>query len=149
MNIVYIGMPTSGKSTVALWTAQEMGLTYIDTDALVAVRSGMKSAQDVIRELGEDEFVRLEELTVMSLEGMENSSIATGGGTIYSERSMRLLKSLGKVIYLDVPFAKLQERLLQVPRVLLRQNGRLLREVYDERLSLYLKYADEILTDET
>ena len=140
-NLVLIGMPASGKSTVGVILAKLMGMDFIDTDLLIQKQAGRRLSE-IIEEQGLQGFLDLES-RVCGAVAAENSVIATGGSVVYGDAAMTHLRSIGRVIYLDVSYENLMKRLHNV-----RQRGVVLREgqtvesLYAERAPLYQKYAD-------
>lgn len=140
-NIVLIGMPTSGKSTCGVLAAKALLKNFYDTDLLL---QGLESSrlQDIINEKGIEYFMSAEEKAIMSLT-VDATVIATGGSVVYSERAMAHLKELGKIVYLHLSYDSMVERLTNITtRGVVLKNGETLRDMYDERLPLYEKYAD-------
>ena len=141
MNIILIGMPASGKSTVGVVLAKLLGCDFIDTDLLIQRRTGFRLSQ-IIRDRGLDAFLAEEEAACLSLRA-ENSVIATGGSVVYSAAAMRHLKALGTVVHLSVDFRTLQSRLHDVRgRGVVLRPGQSLADLYAERAPLYRDYAD-------
>jgi len=140
-NIVLIGMPGAGKSTVGVVLAKTLGMQFIDTDILIQERAG-KMLQEILDGNGPDAFKRLEEETILSLHP-DRAVIATGGSVVCSEAAMAHLKSGGVVVYLEIPYAEMEARLKNITtRGILLLPGQSLRGMYDERVPLYEKYAD-------
>lgn len=140
-NLVLIGMPTSGKSTVGIILAKALGYEFVDIDLLIQKREGKKLAQ-IMAERGVDGFLALEEEVTCSLDCMR-TVIAPGGSVVYGEKGMEHLRSLGKVVYLQMDLDMLTERLHDARNrgVALRE-GQTLEALYNERVPLYEKYAD-------
>lgn len=144
-NIVLIGMPGSGKSTCGVLVAKALLKNFYDTDLLLQGLEG-KRLQDIIDQMGIDYFVSAEERAILSL-NIDATVIATGGSVIYSEGAMEHLRSLGKVIYLHLSYDTMVNRIKNITtRGVVLQNGETLLDMYNERLPLYQKYADEIIT---
>lgn len=140
-NIVLIGMPGAGKSTVGVILAKALGMKFIDTDIALQENDG-RLLQVIIDEEGPEAFLGREERTILSLQG-QNAVIATGGSVIFSRRAMEYLKSGGIVVYLKVPFAEMARRLDNIPtRGIVLLSGQSLRAMYDQRIPLYEMYAD-------
>ena len=138
---ILIGVPGAGKSTVGVILAKTLGMNFIDTDIAIQERTG-KLLQELIDEKGADEFLKIEEDTVLSLYA-DNTVIATGGSVVLSDRAMNYLKSKGIVLYLDISFEEMVRRLNDITSrgiVLFRGQG--LSDMYDQRSPLYEKYAD-------
>ncbi len=146
-NITLIGMPASGKSTVGVILAKILGMNFIDTDLVIQQRENALLS-DIIKDRGVDGFLEAEEAAILSID-QTNTVIATGGSAVYSEAGMKHLKSLGKVIYLKVEKEDLFGRLHHIrQRGVVLRPGETLDEMYDNRSTLYKKYADYII-DET
>ena len=140
-NIVLIGMPGAGKSTVGVVLAKSLGMQFIDTDILIQERTG-RMLQQILDEDGPDAFKRIEEETILSLHS-RRAVIATGGSVVCSEAAMAHLKSEGVVVYLEIAYEEMEARLKNITtRGILLLPGQSLREMYDERVPLYEKYAD-------
>lgn len=140
-NIVLIGMPGAGKSTVGVVLAKTLGLRFVDSDLVLQEREG-KLLQHIINEEGMAVFLDCEEKAVCSIEGT-GMVIATGGSVIYSNEGMRHLKELGKVIYLKVSFEEIEKRITNITtRGIAIRDGATLKDVYDERCGLYEKHQD-------
>ena len=140
-NIVLVGMPASGKSTVGVILAKALAMDFVDTDILIQKNTGER-LEELIRENGVDGFLRIEEKVCSALEA-KNSVIATGGSVVYSPAAMEHLKSVGTVVYLQVDFDVLEKRLKDViERGVIIKNGQTLEDLYNERVILYEKYAD-------
>lgn len=146
MNIALIGMPTSGKSTVGVVLAKLLGLDFADTDILIQKKYG-KKLKDIIEKQGTDGFLKLEAEIIASLD-FKNTVIATGGSVVYSHKAMSNLKRIAKVIYLQVELAELENRMtdLRARGVAIRQ-GQTLEDLYNERISLYERYADVTINE--
>lgn len=146
-NITLIGMPASGKSTVGVILAKILGMNFIDTDLVIQQRENALLS-DIIIDRGVEGFLEAEEAAILSVD-QTNTVIATGGSAVYSEAGMKHLKSLGKVIYLKVEKEDLFGRLHHIrQRGVVLRSGETLDEMYDNRSTLYKKYADYII-DET
>ena len=141
-NIVLIGMPGSGKSTVGPLLAQKTGIGFADTDDIVKNNDG-RELRDIVKEEGYERFLELQQKIIKSQQ-FTDSIIATGGGVVKSEELMLYLKSIGIIIFLDEDPEVLELRLAPGRR-LARADGQTFREVYEERRPLYLKYADHII----
>lgn len=141
MNIVLIGMPGAGKSTLGVLLAKALGMDFTDTDILIQQAEG-RLLQDIIDRDGIQKFMALEEKTISALT-LDNCIIATGGSAVYSQRAMRSLKQNGTIVYLHVPFAEIEKRIINITtRGILLQNGTSLKDVYEERVPLYLQCSD-------
>lgn len=140
-NIVLIGMPGVGKSTIGVVLAKKMGFSFVDSDLLIQEREG-RLLHEIIEEEGLEGFRRIEEEVNASIQ-RKNAVIATGGSAIYGEKAMEHLKEIGVVIYLKLPYEELVNRLgdLEERGVAMKEN-QTLKELMEERSPLYEKYAD-------
>lgn len=140
-NIVLIGMPASGKSTVGVLLAKVLGYDFVDTDLLIQIREG-RTLEEIIREKGIDAFLDIEGDVCASL-APEKAVVATGGSVIYRERAMEHLRSLGRLLYLHVELGELTARLSDlVGRGVALREGQTLGDLYAERTVLYERWAD-------
>ena len=146
-NLVLIGMPASGKSSVGVILAKLIGYDFIDTDILIQ-RSEKKRLAEIIRDVGVDGFLEVEARVNGSVEA-DHCVIATGGSAVYSEEAMRHLKKIGHIMYLKVDYETIRKRLGNIKQrgVALRE-GQTLRDLYDERVVLYEKYADSVIEEQ-
>lgn len=140
-NIVLIGMPGVGKSTIGVLLAKQLGRYFLDTDVFIQVLTDQK-LQDIIDNEGIDKFCRIEEAYVLCIE-RQNSVIATGGSVVYSEKAMQHLSANGVVVHLDLPLEQISRRVKDLQtRGLVMEKGKTLAQLYRSRDSLYRKYAD-------
>lgn len=141
MNIILIGMPGSGKSTVGVILAKSLGVDFIDTDLLIQHREH-RLLQDIIDKDGIDFFLDRERDAVLCVD-CDNAVIATGGSVILREEAMLHLKKSGTVIFLDVSVSELESRLSNIKtRGVAAEKGETVKDIYNKRISLYKKYAD-------
>lgn len=140
-NIVLIGMPGVGKSTVGVVLAKNIGYRFVDSDLVIQEKTG-KLLHEIITEKGLDGFIQVENDVNKSLQA-EKSVIATGGSVIYGPEAMEHLKGIGTVVYLKLSCEGIKKRLgdLQKRGVALKE-GQTLESLYAERVPLYEKYAD-------
>ena len=132
-NIVLIGMPGVGKSTVGVILAKMIGYQFTDADLLIQKQEG-KLLHEIIAEI--------EERVNASIEA-SHTIIATGGSVVYGKKAMEHLSRIGTVVYLKVPYDTLEKRLEDIKgRGVVLKEGQTLRTLYDERTPLYEKYAD-------
>lgn len=140
-NIVLIGMPGAGKSSVGVLLAKTLGMSFVDTDLLIQEKAG-RLLQAIIDQDGVERFLALEEDVILRLE-RENSVIATGGSVIYSDAAMRHLKKDGSLIYLKLGYEEIEQRIKNMStRGIAMDKGQKLIDLYHERVVLYEKYAD-------
>ena len=139
-NIVLIGMPGAGKSTVGVILAKAKKKKFIDTDLLIQEKTG-RHLQEILDKDGPAAFRTVEEETVLS-HAFKNTVIATGGSVVFSERAMEQLKKEGVVVYLKISFDEMEKRLRNITtRGIVLSRGETLRDMYNERVPLYEKYA--------
>lgn len=137
-------MPGSGKSTVGVLLAKALGYLFDDVDLLISRRAG-KPLQRILDEDGLEHFLRLEEELGSTLEA-DHTVIATGGSMVLSEKAMAHLKSMGEVVFIDVPFAEIERRVTNIKtRGIVFHPNETLADVYRKRLPLYERYADRTL----
>ena len=143
-NIVLIGMPGCGKSTVGVVLAKNLALDFIDSDLLIQREEGMRLSA-IIERFGDDGFREIENRVNSSIRA-EHSVIATGGSVVYGEEAMAHLKSIGTVIYLKLSYEQIEERLgnLHARGVSIKE-GQTLRDLYNERCPLYERWADMVV----
>ena len=145
-NIVLIGMPGVGKSTIGVVLAKVLGYQFIDADLVIQEKTG-RLLKDIIAEDGIEEFVKIENMTNASI-CAKNAVIATGGSVVYGKEAMEHLSKIGTVIYLQLELPALSRRLgsLRKRGVVLKE-GQTLKDLYEERIPLYEKYADIIINE--
>lgn len=143
-NIVLVGMPGAGKSTVGVLLAKSLGMDFVDTDLEIQRYHGML-LQDMIDEFGIAGFLKAEEQAI--LKGSYNHTvIATGGSVVYSSKAMAHLKKGAVVIYLKVDIGTLQKRINNIAtRGIAMSRNQTLNDIYLERTPLYEQYADIII----
>ena len=142
-NVVLIGMPGAGKSTLGIVLAKILNKNFIDADLVIQNQTD-RTLQKIIDAMGPEGFIEIENAVLRDLQA-ENSVIATGGSAVYSDEAMKHMADIGTIIYLEISFDSLKERLgdLQERGVVLKGGVSMsLRELYDERKPLYEKYAD-------
>lgn len=149
MNIVIIGMPNSGKTTIARELARMLGYRVIDTDRMIEKKSGM-SINEIFEKYGEEEFRKMETAACKKAASLDRKVIATGGGTVSRKENMIYLKESGYVIYLKRPLEFLKTNLDTSRRPLLRDGTDPMKKLYEERVPLFEKYKDmSIKTDKS
>ncbi len=146
-NIVLIGMPGVGKSTIGVVLAKMLGYDFIDAD-LVIQEKEKKLLREIIAEVGAEGFIEVENRVNSSIEA-EHAIIATGGSVVYGAEAMAHLKEIGMVLYLKLPYEELQKRLRDIKgRGVVLKDGQTLKDLYEERVPLYEKYADLTVDEE-
>lgn len=145
-NIVLIGMPGVGKSTIGVVLAKVLGYKFIDSDLVIQEQTG-RLLKDIIAEEGIDEFINIENKVNASI-NTEKSIIATGGSVVYGKEAMEHLSEIGTVIYLKLDLDSLSKRLGSLEkRGVVLKDGQTLEDLFNERTPLYEKYADIIINE--
>lgn len=140
-NVVLIGMPAAGKSTVGVLLAKRLGFAFLDTDVEIQTHEG-RTLQDVIDHDGIDAFREIEQRCVLDLD-VRRTVVATGGSVIYGAAAVEALRRNGVVVYLEASLAVVEARLRDLSgRGLVRRRGQTLRDLYLEREPLYRAAAD-------
>ena len=140
-NVVLIGMPGVGKSTLGVILAKVLGYCFCDTDLVIQETTG-KLLREIIADSGVDGFVETENRVISKL-FFSRSIVATGGSAVYGIEAMENLKKLGTVVYLKQNFEVLSARLSDIKgRGVVLREGQSLADLYAERIPLYEKYAD-------
>lgn len=142
-NIVLIGMPGAGKSTLGIVLAKILNYDFLDADIVIQNRCD-KTLQKIIDACGPEGFIQVENEILQELVASK-TIIATGGSAVYSKEAMDHLAEIGTVVYLEVSYEEMVRRLtdLEERGVVLKGGiGMSLQELYNERLPLYEEYAD-------
>lgn len=146
-NIILIGMPGAGKSTVGVLVAKAMTYNFLDTDISIQRRE-QKQLYEIINEKGLDTFIEIENAVLSRLE-VDGCVIATGGSAVYGKEAMEHLQSIGTVIYIRLSIEEIMRRVNNIKtRGIAMKNGDTLEDLYRERVPLYEKYADIIVDGE-
>ncbi|MGC6174400.1 shikimate kinase [Lacrimispora sp. 38-1] len=146
-NITLIGMPASGKSTVGVLLAKRLGYSFVDVDIVIQEQEG-RLLKEIIAEEGLEGFLDVENRVNAEL-SVHNSVIAPGGSVIYGKEAMEHLKKISTVVYLKLSYEAVEERLGNLTdRGVVLKDGMTLKDLYEERIPYYEKYAD-ITVDET
>lgn len=141
-NIVLIGMPGVGKSTVGVLLAKALGFAFVDTDLIIQQNTG-RLLQDIIDNNGLDAFCAEEERAICSVREERNAVIATGGSAVYSREAMMFLKKHGLVYYLSLPVEELIKRLSNITtRGIAKRPEDTIEDVFLRRAELYAEYAE-------
>lgn len=140
-NVILIGMPGCGKSTLGVLLAKSLGMTFLDTDLVIQDREHALLSQ-LIRTHGSDGFLALEESICAQLD-VNNSVIATGGSVVYSQAGMEALKRNGTVVYLAATYEEVEKRVTNITtRGIVLKHGCSLQDAFVERVPLYEQYSD-------
>lgn len=140
-NIIFIGMPAVGKSTVGVVVAKRLGYQFIDTDLLIQEKEG-ELLREIIEKKGIDGFLEVEDRVNAEVEA-DNTVISPGGSVVYCKNAMKHYKEIGTVVYLKASYETINKRLKSAKnRGVVLRDGQTLRHLYDERVPLFEKYAD-------
>lgn len=140
-NVILIGMPGAGKSTVGVVLAKKLGYRFLDSDLVIQERCG-KLLHQLIEERGEAGFLMLENEINVRIRG-DKMVVATGGSAVYGKEAMAHFREIGRIVYLRLPYEELKERLGDLhERGVVIKEGSTLKDLYEERILLYEKYAD-------
>lgn len=146
-NIILIGMPGVGKSTLGVVLAKILGYQFLDSDLLIQQQEE-RGLSRIIEEEGIEGFKKIENRVNASIE-VQDTVIATGGSVVYCEEAMQHLKSVGKVVYLKLSYKSIKKRLGNLKgRGVVLKEGQTLLDLYEERIPLYEKYADIVVNEE-
>ena len=140
-NLIFIGMPAVGKSTVGVVGAKRLGMEFIDTDLLIQKQEG-RLLREIIADVGEDGFLAIENQVNCQVNA-EHAVISPGGSVVYCEEAMKHFKEIGTVVYLKASYRTIKERIRSPKKrgVVLRE-GQTFRDLYEERTKLFEQYAD-------
>ena len=145
-NIILIGMPAVGKSSIGVILAKEIGYQFLDTDLLIQQREGCL-LKDILDHRGVEGFLRVENEVNRSIDE-KRTVIATGGSAVYGQEAMEHFQKIGTIIYLKADYAILEKRLGDLKgRGVVVRGGQTLFDIYQERCPLYEKYADIIVEE--
>lgn len=145
-NIILIGMPGVGKSTIGVILAKIMGYRFVDADIVIQEQEG-RLLKDIIAQEGVDGFIKIEDRVNRNL-NMKKAVIATGGSAVYGKNSMENYKETSTIVYLKLDYETLDNRLSDIKgRGVVLRDGQTLKDIYDERTKLYEKYADIIIDE--
>ncbi len=140
-NLILIGMPGCGKSTIGVLLAKALNREFIDSDLVIQKHTGELLSETIAR-LGIEGFNQVEDEVNASIDA-HNAVIATGGSAVFGENAMKHFQEIGTILYLDVPYLALERRLGDLDaRGVVHKKGQTLMDIYVERTALYQKYAD-------
>ena len=140
-NIILIGLPGAGKSTLGVILAKALGMHFIDTDIVIQDQTG-RLLQEIINTDGVERFLQIEEECILSL-NRSHAVISTGGSVVLRSRAMDQLRSDGMIVYLEISYDEMVKRLKNITtRGIVLEPGQSLRDMYDQRIPLYERYAD-------
>lgn len=146
-NIIFIGMPASGKSTVGVVIAKRLGYDFIDTDLLIQ-KQEKRLLKEIIAEVGNEGFLAIENQVNRDVEA-EHAVISPGGSVIYCKEAMEHFKEIGTIVYLKVSFETINRRISNAKnRGVVLKEGQTLRDLYEERTKLFEKYADYTISED-
>lgn len=144
-NIILIGMPGAGKSTVGVVLAKKLGYAFVDSDLVIQEKYG-RLLHELIKENGVQGFWKIENDVNASLD-THRSIIATGGSAVYGAEAMEHLRAIGTVVYLQLPYEEVADRLGDLnARGVTLLPGQTLMDLYEERTPLYEKYAHVVIS---
>jgi len=141
MNITLIGMSGAGKSLVGKELAKKIKFDFIDIDKLIEKKSNLE-LQRIIEKLGKQKFLKLEERTVLDIDNTDNLVISSGGSVVYSQKAMKHLKTISKIVFLDASLEDIKKRIPDFSKrgIVGLEDG--LEKIFDERYEFYKKYSD-------
>ena len=140
-------MAGAGKSTIGKQLAKLLDFNFLDGDLIIEERIN-QSIQNFLDQHGGKEFTKIEEEVLLSI-NIDKTILATGGSAVLSDSAMQFLRKESEVIFLDVTYENISKRILNLSeRGLVREPNQSLQETYDERLSLYRKYADHVVVND-
>lgn len=141
MNIILIGMPGCGKSTIGVVLAKMLGMDFLDSDVFIQ-NNEKRKLQEIIDSEGNERFLEIEKENILKID-VDNTVIATGGSIVLKDEAMKHLKKNGKCLFIDVSYHILKKRIFNLDtRGIAMKQGQTIKDVYNERLPFYKKYAD-------
>ncbi len=145
-NIIFIGMPASGKSTVGVVVAKRLGYEFIDTDLLIQ-KQEKRLLKEIIADIGNEGFLAIENQVNRDVQA-EDAVISPGGSVVYCQEAMEHFKKIGTIVYLKVSFEMIGRRISNAKsRGVVLKEGQSLRDLYEERTRLFEKYADYTISE--
>ena len=146
-SITLIGMAGAGKSTIGRKLAGLLEFNFLDGDTMIEEKIN-QSIQSFLDHHGGKEFTKIEEEILLSID-LNKTVLATGGSAVLSDTAMNFLKKESEVIFLDVSYKNISERILNLSeRGLVRESNQSLQDTYNQRLNLYKKYADHVVIND-
>lgn len=146
-NLIFIGMPAVGKSTVGVVIAKRLGMKFIDTDLLIQEQE-QKLLREIIAEVGDEGFLAIENQVNRDVE-VENAVISPGGSVVYCQEAMEHFKEIGTVVYLSASYGTIKQRIKNPQkRGVVLKKGQTLEDLYNERVKLFEKYADITISED-
>ncbi len=146
-NIIFIGMPASGKSTIGVVVAKRLGYDFVDTDLLIQKQEN-RLLKEIIADVGNEGFLAIENQVNRDLVA-EHAVISPGGSVIYCKEAMEHFKEIGTIVYLKVSFETINRRISNAKnRGVVLKEGQTLRDLYEERTKLFEKYADYTISED-
>lgn len=146
-NLIFIGMPAVGKSTVGVVIAKRLGKKFIDTDLLIQEQE-QKLLREIIAEVGDEGFLAIENQVNRDVD-VTNAVISPGGSVVYCEEAMEHFKEIGTVIYLSASYRTIKRRIKNPQkRGVVLKEGQTLEDLYNERVQLFEKYADVTISED-
>ena len=146
-NVILIGMPAVGKSTVGVVVAKRLGYEFIDTDLLIQKQEN-RLLKDIIAQEGLDGFLKIENQVNCGVNS-EKAVISPGGSIVYCKNAMEHFKKIGTVVYLQASFETITNRLDNAKgRGVVLKDGQTLKDLYDDRVVLFEKYADIVINQD-
>lgn len=144
MNIILIGMPGCGKSTIGVVLAKMLGMDFLDSDVFIQ-NNEKRRLQEIIDSEGNERFLEIEKENILKID-VDNTVIATGGSIVLKDEAMKHLKKNGKCLLIDVSYHILKKRIFNLDtRGIAMKQGQTIKDVYNERLPFYKKYADAMI----
>ena len=147
-HIFLIGMQGCGKSSLGKRVARETGIPFADTDALVAQSAG-GTVNDFFERYGEEKFRQAETGALAILTRARPMIISTGGGTVMNPVNRHIMRSWGRIVWIDRPVEEILTDIKLDRRPTLRDGGLAeVERVYRERIPVYRELADIVLKND-